>query len=117
MVDGTSTGITIVSIPASAESPARRRHIPIDMKICCDKLVWLRDDSGALAIAAQNTQGSASLIEIPFRTGGTPRVLTQDLTEWEFLASPDLKQAAFSYYRTGVGSVWQADFRSLLGSH
>jgi hypothetical protein len=114
MVDGRSTGITVVGIPGSAGSPARRRHIPIEMKYCCDKLVWLRDDSGALAIAAPNTNASASLIEIPFRTGGAPRVLTQDLTEWEFLASPDLKQAAFSYYRTGVGSAWQVDFRSLV---
>ena len=87
------------------------------MRFCCDHLVWLRDDSGALAIAARNNNGSASLIEIPFRTGGTPRVLTQDLTEWEFLASPDLKQAAFSYSRTGVGSVWQVDFRALMVSH
>jgi hypothetical protein len=116
-VNGASTGITIVSIPASAGSPARRRHIPIDMKFCCDKLVWLRDDSGALAIAARNTNGSGSLIELPFRTGGAPRVLTQDLTEWEFLASPDLKQAAFSYNKTGVGSVWQVDFRALMASH
>ena len=87
------------------------------MRFCCDHLVWLRDDSGALAIAARNNNGSASLIEIPFRTGGTPRVLTQDLTEWEFLASPDLKQAAFSYHKTGVGSVWQVDFRALLVNH
>jgi len=117
MVDGISTGITIVSIPTNAGSPARRRHIPIEMKFCCDHLVWLRDDSGALAIAARNNNGSASLIEIPFRTGGAPRVLTQDLTEWEFVASPDLKQAAFSYYKAGVGSVWQVDFRSLMVSH
>jgi hypothetical protein len=114
MVDGTSTGLTIVGIPESAGAPVRRRHIPIEMKFCCDKLVWLRDDSGALAIAAPNVRGSASLIEIPFRTGGTPRVLTQDLTEWEFLASPDLKQAAFSYYRTGAGTVWQVDFRAVM---
>ena len=114
MVDGASTGITVVSIPASAGSPVRRRHVPIEMKYCCDKLVWLRDDSGALAIAASNIRGSASLIEIPFRTGRPPRVLTQDLTEWEFLASPDLKQAAFSYYRTGAGTVWQMDFRAVM---
>jgi len=116
MVDGTSTGITVVEIPAAPGAPVRRRHVPIEMKFCCDKLIWLRDDSGALAIAARNTNGSASLIEIPFRTGGAPRVLTQDLTEWEFLASPDLKQAAFSYIKTGAGTVWHVDFLALVAS-
>jgi len=105
--------ITILGVPDN-EGRSARREVTVEVNYCCDYLQWLPDDSAILTLVSRVSGPNASLLLVPARGGGTPRVLADDVTDWEFLMSPDGKHVAYTASRSGSTTIWVADFRSVI---